>query len=390
MTVSHWQRSASRDTIRADLAIVGAGIAGLSAGLHAQRRGLRVAILERGPMPGVGASTRNAGFLMRGAADNYAFGVGLYGRQRTRALWRWSEENLEGLRSQGLESLPSYRRIPSCLLALEDVEAAELRESATLMAEDGFEVRLIEQGDDTLWTHGGVRIGLENPNDGSVNPRELIEHFASMLGDALHTGCEVFSIEEDGEGVVIHARGMDVRAGRVLLCANADAPLLFPELANVVAPNRGQMLALDAPDVRLDCSYYLNRGAEYLRRADERTIVVGGWRAHFEKDERTREDVTSDDIQSGLQTFAERVLGGRWPVVARWAGVMGFSPSGLPAITPLPGIDPSRGLFCGGFTGHGMSLAYRTTEDAIAVLLGEKSVESDAPLHGVHASAGHG
>ncbi|MEO1128333.1 MAG: FAD-dependent oxidoreductase, partial [Planctomycetota bacterium] len=309
MTVSHWQRSASRDTVRADLAIVGAGIAGLSAALHAQRRGLRVVILERGAMPGAGASTRNAGFLMRGAADNYAFGVGLYGRQRTCALWRWSEENLEGLRSQGLESLPSYRRIPSCLMALEEVEASELRESAALMADDGFDVRIIEHGDDTLWTRGRVHVGLENPNDGSVNPRELIEHFASMLGDALRTGSEVFSIEQDNEGVVIHARGMDVRAHRILLCANADAPLLYPQLADVVAPNRGQMLALDAPDVRLDCSYYLNRGAEYLRRADDRTIVVGGWRAHFEQDERTREDVTSDDIQSGLQAFAEGVLG---------------------------------------------------------------------------------
>jgi glycine/D-amino acid oxidase-like deaminating enzyme len=54
-------------------------------------------------------------------------------------------------------------------------------------------------------------------------------------------------------------------------------------------------------------------------------------------------------------------------VVARWAGTMGFSPDGMPLVGPVGASDSV--WFCGGFTGHGMSLAYRTGAGAVAAML---------------------
>src|SRR4051812_27939179 len=140
---SYWQLSPSPTTTVSDAIVVGAGIAGVSAALVLQRRGLDVVVLDRQTVAS-GASSRAAGFLMRGAAENYALAVDHYGRELARTLWRWTEENLEGLRGEGVESLPSYRRIPSCLVATGPEELAELKRSVTLLREDGFAVEWIE------------------------------------------------------------------------------------------------------------------------------------------------------------------------------------------------------------------------------------------------------
>jgi hypothetical protein len=50
---------------------------------------------------------------------------------------------------------------------------------------------------------------------------------------------------------------------------------------------------------------------------------------------------------------------------------MGFSVTGLPVVkrvgTELEAAAPV--WFCGGFTGHGMSMAYETTRIAVGVML---------------------
>ncbi|MEO1279335.1 MAG: hypothetical protein AAFV77_10305, partial [Planctomycetota bacterium] len=48
-------------------------------------------------------------------------------------------------------------------------------------------------------------------------------------------------------------------------------------------------------------------------------------------------------------------------------GTMGFSPDGMPLVGPIS--EDGSVWFCGGFTGHGMSLAYRTSAGAVTALL---------------------
>jgi len=55
------------------------------------------------------------------------------------------------------------------------------------------------------------------------------------------------------------------------------------------------------------------------------------------------------------------------PITARWAGTMGFSPDGLPLIGPVGGA--SSPWFCGGFTGHGMSMGYQAAHEAVDAML---------------------
>jgi hypothetical protein len=259
-----------------------------------------------------------------------------------------------------IESVPTYQRIPSCLLALEDdTENDELRQSADLLREDGFRVEWVTSGDDHAWRSGLIRAGLLNPDDAACNPAHLLAHLARQLPTPVIAPAEVHAIDNDGPDLLVRTPGLTVRCRRVLICTNAYAPLLLPRLDGLIQPNRGQMLALADTETRLDCSYYAHRGGEYFRRPDSGTIVCGGWRRFFEHDERTRDDRTTDGVQRGLDPSSApsppRPRPSPAPVKARWSGTMAFTPDGLPIADRL---DPEgRTWFIGGFNGHGMSMA---------------------------------
>lgn len=371
MSISLWRRTNALGTLTCDTAIIGAGIAGLSAALHLQRRGLDALIIERHGV-GAGASSRNAGFLMRGAADNYAAAVRDWGRPMAQVVWRATELNLEGLRALGIGRLVTYQAVPSCLVAFEEEELAELRESVELLREDGFRVNWADRGMDSFWSHAQPLGGLLNPGDASINPVEMLVYVRGLLMRPVLEQQEVIEIREESGGVHILTSDAVVVCRRVLVCTNAYAGTLLPQLAKLVVPNRGQKVALHAPGMRLDASYYANHGGEYFRQPAPDVITLGGWRRFFEAEERTMEDRVTPEVQGGLEAFGEKIFGRRLPVIARWSGTMGFTPDGLPLVGPVPGYSSRNVWFCGGFTGHGMSLGFQTANHAVSAMLGEE------------------
>ena len=418
MTVSHWRRSFRSPTpLDVGVCVIGAGICGVSAALAARRKRESVVILERHTLAS-GASSRNAGFLMRGAACHYAEAVDLYGRAQARDLWRFTEANLEGLRREGCEALPSYRRVPSMLLALHSPSQREgaggwapssspwiptpayaasnrsgLERSLTLMREDGLDADWIDAAskypDDAAWRSGLVSCALVNPHDASVNSFELMSMLAaklaphaalaSKLSSPLVENQEVFAIEPQAQGLLVRSSDFAVRARHVIVCTNAYASLLLPGFDDLVKPRRGQMLALASQGRTLAASYYCNDGSEYFRQAADGTIVVGGCRTYFADEEVGFEDRTTSSVQDALESFARAMLGyggSPLPITARWAGTMGFSPDGLPLIGPvLSSLVPRAQCpvptpwFCGGFTGHGMSMGYQAAHEAVDAML---------------------
>ena len=367
MSVSYWTRSPRPDVRDADLVIVGGGVCGLAAAVHAEARGLSVVVLEAAEV-GAGASSRNAGFLMRGAAESYARAVQTWGHDRAAELWRFSEDNLRLLRGLGVESLPSYRPTPSCILALNEDEADELERSAEWLIRDGFAAALHKPVDDAAsdnaWKTLAPRVGMVNPADASVDPDEVQRMLRGRLSTPVLERHEVIGWDADETCVTVRTRSLHVRAARVLLCVNAYAARLVPSLAGVVTPNRGQMIAVEAPNCRLDHAYYANFGSEYFRRTPEGVLVVGGFRTYYADQEAGYETQPAAPVQDELERFAARLLGrDRVDPLARWAGTMGFTADGLPLLGPID--DDPRTWFCGGFTGHGMSLGVRTALAAI-------------------------
>src|SRR6202035_2033674 len=76
----------------ADVAIIGAGIAGLKLARYLSRHGLTVVVLE-GAKVGEGASGRNQGTINHSPNVAYAPCTRLHSRQIARDLWRLGLEN---------------------------------------------------------------------------------------------------------------------------------------------------------------------------------------------------------------------------------------------------------------------------------------------------------
>src|SRR5574338_1102029 len=75
---------------RADVAIVGGGLTGLSTALALKRAGVDVVVLER-EFCGFGASGRNAGHLTPTIGKDLPTLLMLYGRERTAAIVRFAD-----------------------------------------------------------------------------------------------------------------------------------------------------------------------------------------------------------------------------------------------------------------------------------------------------------
>jgi glycine/D-amino acid oxidase-like deaminating enzyme len=377
MTVSLWQRLEPRPVpIETGVAIIGAGISGLSAAIQCESRGVKAVVIEQ-DFPSARASGRNAGFLMRGAAENYAAAVRDLGRERARFLWKWTEDNLHALRALGVGTLPGFAERPSCLAALNEGEAGELEASIDLLHADGFAADLIRPGDagapdDPIWRSGRVRVAMVNPGDAVCSPVELVGLLRARLTQTqVVSSSRVYAIEPAGGRVAVLARGCTVHAERVLVCTNAYARELLPDLTNLVRPNRGQMFSMrpdDPADAKLAFAYYLNHGSEYIRSGPDGSVIVGGSRTHREAEEQTDAEGLNPAIQERLEQWTRELITDRYTVTARWSGIMGFSPDGSPIVMPVEGSD-GRVWFCGGLTGHGMSMGHLTARHAVGAML---------------------
>ena len=93
-TISYWldtappapDRSGRELDTRTDVAVVGAGLTGLSTAIHLARKGARVTVLEKETV-GWGASGRNGGMCTTGLAIGFRTAVERYGVPAAKAMY---------------------------------------------------------------------------------------------------------------------------------------------------------------------------------------------------------------------------------------------------------------------------------------------------------------
>ena len=89
-------RSTTEMAGRVDVAVVGAGLTGLSAALHLARRGASVAVLERDTVA-FGASGRNGGMATTGLAIGFRDAIARYGFPTASALYLKYNEAIDAI-----------------------------------------------------------------------------------------------------------------------------------------------------------------------------------------------------------------------------------------------------------------------------------------------------
>lgn len=355
-----------------EVLIVGGGIAGLTLAATLVEQGAHVGLLEAGRLAGQ-ASGRNAGFLMAAPADPYRDLIALWGRPGARAVLEIGRRSHQRIRhlvdAYGIDC--DHRVLGSLRLASSAEEAEDTRESLPLMRADGFPMEEIRTDDATpAAPEGPYAAAFYTAEDGELDPVRFLHGLARAVvarGARVYEDTRVLAARwQAGLWEVRTAEGV-ARARTLVLATNAWTPELYPALAPIVVPRRGQMLAT-APLERTVASRptYAHWGYRYWRQLRDGRLLIGGWR-DIDRDAEVGFDVTpTPTIQGGLEQGLQALVPEGAPIDYRWAGTMGFSRDGRPLVGWL---DASHHLaVCGGFTGHGMGMAAACTLDLAALL----------------------
>lgn len=342
---------------RADVAIVGAGVTGCSAALSLAEAGLRVRVHDaRGIAEG--ASGRNGGFALGGGAARYDIARETYGTERAAAYWRWTEEALDQMAEVAGDALTrpgSYR------LAGDEEEREEIKLEYAALREDGFDVEWLDDvpGGGAGRFHGAI----SRPHDGSVQPARFVRGLAAR---ATAAGAE-FREHDQVEDV----EALD--ADRVLVATDGYGHGLVPELADLIWPTRGQVVASEPLDhVLYDRPHYARQGFDYWQQLPDGRILLGGFRDVSILDELTDVEETTPTIQASLESFLHELAGGPVAVTHRWAGIFGLTQDLLPLVGAVPG-RAEHVWVAGGYSGHGNVLGFACGALVADAILGRAS-----------------
>ncbi len=299
-----------------------------------------------------GASGRNGGFALRGAAMAYDVARESVGRERARALWRLTEGHLEAMAALGGDAL---RRVGSLRLAADEEERDELRAEFAALQEDGFEAEWREELPAPL--AGRSAGAIFHPPDAEIQPARFVRRLAAAAAGA---GVEIREHHRVG------SLG-ELEADRVVVATDGYPSGLLGELEGLIIPTRGQMIATEPLQERLfDCPHYGRHGFDYWQQLVNGRILAGGFRDSSLASEFTADEETTPTIQDALESFISDLVGGPLVITHRWAGIFGLVLDFLPVVGPLPTND--RVWIAGGYSGHGNVLGFacgRLVADAL-------------------------
>jgi glycine oxidase len=358
-----------RATPAGRLAIVGAGVIGLSCAWRAAEAGWAVELVD--PAPGSGSSWVAGGMLAPvteawpGEEDLLELGADSLGRwPEFAAALAEAAGTPAGLRTEG-----------TVVVAAGAGDRAELDDLAGFLAKVGREVDVLSARELRRLEPAigpDVRGGLSVPGDLAVDNRVLLGALRAAADRAGVRFVEAGARAVTADGVEL-ADGRRVPADAVLVAAGAHSAALHPALDGLVRPVKGEILRLRhrpgaLPPPSRTVRAVVDGRPVYAVPRDGGGLVIGA--TQYETGFDT--EPTVGGVRDLLRD-AERVLPGvaEYALVEVTAGLRPGTPDNLPLIGSLGGTSRGGPLVATGHGRNGMLLAPITVAAVLALLAGE-------------------
>ena len=224
-----------------DIAVVGAGLAGLSVALEAARLGASVAVLE-GRHIGWNASGHQLGTVMPGYALPISELIARVGFEDTRELWSLSKQGAELVRANASEDLIPGIAISEGALEVSNVDVGDQLISRLQMLGEDFET------DVEGWQVDRVRAELKTdryfhgvyyPNAFQIDGRRYIHGLAALArraGARIFEDTPVVSVDASGIRKRIVTPSARLRASHIVLAGNVHLGATLRRLSETLLP----------------------------------------------------------------------------------------------------------------------------------------------------------
>ena len=344
---------------RADVAVVGGGIAGLSAALHLAKRGYKVALLEA-RFVGYGASGRSGGQTIFGLAASQKLLEQQVGAEQARRLFDLSIEALdctqELIATYGIDC--DYRA-NHVHVATKPRHLAELAQwQQELFEEYGYRsTTLLDR--DALQVHVRSELylgGLIDTRSGHLHPLKYtlgLARAAELEGVDIYENSQVLDYSGVGDVVVRTAHG-SVRCAHLVLCGNAYLGNVAPALARrilgvgtyIVATqplSAGHAQALLPSNAAIaDMNWIL----DYFRLSADNRLLFGGRVSYSALQPPHLAQAMKKRMVRVFPSLADVAIG------HAWGGYLDITMTRAPDFGRLG----QNVYYLQGFSGHGMSL----------------------------------
>jgi gamma-glutamylputrescine oxidase len=352
-------RAPLRGEVRADVVVLGGGMAGCSAALHLAKRGYRVAVLEA-RFVGYGASGRSGGQTIFGLAAGQQRLIAEVGRDDARRLFDLSVEALDLTQSLIRDYAIDCDYHGNHLhVAVKARHVQELQEWAQELREDyGYQsAQFLER--DELRQHvksDRYLAGLLDPRSGHLHPLKFTQGMAraaEAAGAVIYENSEVLRYQ-DGAEICVHTAQGTIRCANLILCGNAYIGAVAPSLARrilgvgtyiIASEPLGEERArnlLPSNAAIADINWIL----DYFRRSDDHRVLFGG-RVSYSS-------VQPRHLAESMRKRMLRVFPGLHDVKVAyaWGGYLDITMSRAPNFGRLaPNV-----FYLQGFSGHGVTL----------------------------------
>jgi glycine/D-amino acid oxidase-like deaminating enzyme/nitrite reductase/ring-hydroxylating ferredoxin subunit len=352
-TIGELTRTPLLEDARADVCVVGAGMAGMMTAYRLTRAGRQVIVVDDGPIGG-GETGRTTAHLSDALDDRYSVLERLHGAEGARLAARSHRAAMDLIeqvcREESIEC--DFTWLDGYLFPGAESGEADLAQELEAAQRAGVQV---EWADDAPFAPFGESRGLRFARQGRFHPLRFLEGLAARIergGGRIHTGTRVTGVTGGMPVRIETERGQVIRASACVVATNSPITDYVVTHAKQ-APYRTFAIAARVPSGSVPDALYWEDADPYLyvrlqQGAGHDWVIVGGedYKTGQKEDDAVRLD--------RLEQWTRRVFPMVLSVDHRWSGQVLEPSDGLAYIGPNPDGSPHVYLITGD-SGHGMT-----------------------------------
>src|SRR5664279_767473 len=350
------ERSRLSFDLDVDIAVVGAGLAGLTVALEAARLGASVAVLE-GRHVGWNASGHQLGTVMPGYGLPIGDLIARIGFEDTRELWALSREGAEFVRATASEDQIPGIALSEGALEVSNVDAGDQLISRLQMLGEDFDTEVegwqVDRVRDQLKTDRYFH-GVYYPRAFQIDGRKYVHGLAQRArsaGARIFEDTPVVSIDPSGIRKRVVTPSARLRASHIVLAGNVHLGMPLRRLSETLLPV-WRYAAVTAPLGERLAEAIAFQGSVTDTDGIDHYRIVQGDRLMWVSPETTwaaRPERFAGAIARRIRTIFPQL--GRVEIAEVWGGAMGQTVHGMPQIGQL-----RRGLWVtSGFGRQGLN-----------------------------------